>query len=59
MDSTLDTAKVAAFLEQFDAYVEARAHLRAAEDGSDDAQMCIGRCASLWNGVLTARQACQ
>lgn len=44
-----------AFLGEFDAYVEARARLRAAEDGTEDCQRCIYDCAEKWNRVMTAR----
>lgn len=48
--------EVSAFLEQFDAYVAARAELRKAEDGSEDEQLCITRCAHEWD-LLRARRA--
>ena len=50
-------ALAAAFLEQFDAYVQARAQMRSAADGSEDEQLCISHCASVWNSVLAAREA--
>jgi len=44
-----------AFLAEFDAYVEARARLMAAEDGSEDCERCIYDCADKWTRVMTAR----
>jgi hypothetical protein len=44
-----------AFLAEFDAYLHARAQLRASEDGSEDQQLCINKCADQWQRVVSAR----
>ncbi len=49
--------EVSAFLEQFDAYVQARAELRTTEEGSKDEQLCIARCADAFTRLQALRAA--
>lgn len=47
--------EISAFLEQFDAYVQARAELRTTEEGSEDEQLCIARAADAFNRLQALR----
>lgn len=49
--------RLKSFLERFDAYVDTRAKLRKAADDSDEAELYLAQCASLWGELCRSRAA--
>lgn len=47
--------EISAFLEQFDAYVQARAELRTTKEGSTEERLCIDRAAEAFNRLQALR----
>lgn len=57
MDRAAPSDQISAFLEQFDAYVQARAELRTTTEGSEDERLCIARAADAFNRLQALRAA--
>lgn len=55
MSRSTPDGDVSAFLEQFDAYVQARAELRTTEEGSPEERLCIDRAAEAFTRLQALR----
>lgn len=55
MTRTAPSDEISTFLEQFDAYVQARAELRTTKEGSEEERLCIARAAEAFNRLQALR----